>query len=75
MVVGQRANLGHVVTLFPGEWLSPLRYETTHYCRDITATIDMVKTRCDEAEAQNLTSIPLTDNTVKLRIDSTASNQ
>ena len=37
--------------------------------------VDMVKTMCWEAEAQKLTSIPLSDNTVKLRIDAIVSNQ
>jgi hypothetical protein len=35
----------------------------------------MMKTMCGEAEAQKLTSIPLSDNTVKLRIDAIAGNQ
>jgi hypothetical protein len=35
----------------------------------------MVKTMCGEAEAQRLTSIPLSDNTVKQIIYATASNK
>jgi hypothetical protein len=58
------------------ECLGPLRYETTYYCRDFDiTTIDMVKTMCGEAEVQKLTSIPLSDSTVKQIINTVTSNQ
>jgi hypothetical protein len=41
----------------------------------LSAAIDMMKTMYGEVEAQELTSKPLSDNPVKLRIDAIASNQ
>jgi hypothetical protein len=41
----------------------------------LLATIDMVKTMCGKAETQKLTSIPLSDNTVKQRRYAVACNQ
>jgi hypothetical protein len=41
----------------------------------LLAAIDMVKTMCGEAEACELTSIPLSYNTVKNVINAIVSNQ
>lgn len=41
----------------------------------LPAAIEMVKTMCGEEEAQKLKTIPLSDNTVKRRIDAIADDQ
>ena len=41
----------------------------------LLATIDIVKAMCGETEAEKLTSIPLSDNTVEPRMYAIASNQ
>ena len=41
----------------------------------LSAAIEMVKTMCGEGEAQKLKTIPLSDNTVKRRIDAIANDQ